>query len=223
MRRRSSRPPMPVISPRSSPPPPMPPASSSSVAPGSSPDAPTNTATASSKASARSTPPARPGVLLHPTMIYGAEGEDNVQRLAAVLRRLPIIPLPAGGSALVQPIHQSDVHPQYLSCSRASLDLPRKPGHRRARLPSVMPTSSAPSPAPPALLRPASSPFPPFSYASRPPSPASRSCRAFVAPRSAACSRTKPSTSRPCKLPWALPQSPWPKASPRTFRKPPCP
>ncbi|UFN47592.1 NADH-ubiquinone oxidoreductase [Roseomonas sp. OT10] len=51
----------------------------------------------------------RRGVMLHPTMIYGAQGEDNVQRLAALLRRLPVAPLPGGGRALVQPIHQSDV------------------------------------------------------------------------------------------------------------------
>ena len=51
----------------------------------------------------------RPGVLLHPTMIYGATGEDNVQRLAFLLKRLPIVPLPGGGRALVQPIHQSDL------------------------------------------------------------------------------------------------------------------
>jgi len=51
----------------------------------------------------------RSGALLHPTMIYGAAGEDNVQRLAALLRRLPLVPLPDGGRALVQPIHQSDV------------------------------------------------------------------------------------------------------------------
>lgn len=51
----------------------------------------------------------RCGVMLHPTMIYGAQGEDNVQRLAALLRRLPVVPLPGGGRALVQPIHQSDV------------------------------------------------------------------------------------------------------------------
>lgn len=51
----------------------------------------------------------RPGVMLHPTMIYGAQGEDNVQRLAALLARLPVVPLPGGGRALVQPIHQSDV------------------------------------------------------------------------------------------------------------------
>jgi uncharacterized protein YbjT (DUF2867 family) len=52
---------------------------------------------------------ARPGVMLHPTMIYGAAGENNVQRLAALLRRLPAVPLPAGGRALVQPIYQDDV------------------------------------------------------------------------------------------------------------------
>ncbi|UPY38575.1 NAD(P)H-binding protein [Sediminicoccus sp. KRV36] len=51
----------------------------------------------------------RAGYMLHPTMIYGAEGEDNVQRLAALMRRLPILPLPGGGTALVQPIHQADV------------------------------------------------------------------------------------------------------------------
>ena len=60
----------------------------------------------------------RNGVLLHPTMIYGAAGEDNVQRLAALLRRLPVVPLPGGGRALVQPIHQSDV----TRCLRAALD-----------------------------------------------------------------------------------------------------
>jgi len=46
---------------------------------------------------------------LHPTMIYGATGEDNVQRLARLLKFLPIVPLPQGGTALVQPIHQDDV------------------------------------------------------------------------------------------------------------------
>lgn len=51
----------------------------------------------------------RRGVMLHPTMIYGAEGEDNVRRLAALIARLPVAPLPGGGRALVQPIHQGDV------------------------------------------------------------------------------------------------------------------
>lgn len=60
----------------------------------------------------------RAGAMLHPTMIYGATGEDNVQRLAALLRRLPIVPLPDGGRALVQPIHQDDV----TRCILAALD-----------------------------------------------------------------------------------------------------
>jgi uncharacterized protein YbjT (DUF2867 family) len=59
----------------------------------------------------------RSGVMLHPTMIYGAQGEDNVQRLASLLRRLPVIPLPGGGRFLVQPIHQADV----TRCIRAAV------------------------------------------------------------------------------------------------------
>ncbi|NHO32782.1 SDR family oxidoreductase [Acetobacter fallax] len=60
----------------------------------------------------------RNGVILHPTMIYGAEGEDNVQRLATLLRYLPVVPLPGGGRSLVQPIHQSDV----TACLLAAID-----------------------------------------------------------------------------------------------------
>ncbi|WP_438381328.1 NAD(P)H-binding protein [Asaia sp. BMEF1] len=51
----------------------------------------------------------RRGMILHPTMIYGAQGEDNVQRLAALLRRLPVVPLPNGGRSLVQPVYQDDI------------------------------------------------------------------------------------------------------------------
>jgi len=60
----------------------------------------------------------RSGVMLHPTMIYGATGENNVRRLAALLRHLPVLPLPDGGRALVQPIHQDDV----TRAIRAALD-----------------------------------------------------------------------------------------------------
>jgi nucleoside-diphosphate-sugar epimerase len=60
----------------------------------------------------------RHGVMLHPTMIYGAQGENNVQRLASLIRRLPILPLPGGGQFLVQPIHQADV----TRCIRAALE-----------------------------------------------------------------------------------------------------
>jgi nucleoside-diphosphate-sugar epimerase len=62
----------------------------------------------------------RPGVMLHPTMIYGAQGEDNVRRLATLLRRLPLVPLPAGGRALVQPIYQDDVTDCLLAALHAS-------------------------------------------------------------------------------------------------------
>lgn len=61
----------------------------------------------------------RTGVMLHPTMIYGAEGEDNVQRLARLLRYLPVLPLPGGGRVLVQPIYQEDV----TRAIRAALDV----------------------------------------------------------------------------------------------------
>nr|WP_294504237.1 NAD(P)H-binding protein [uncultured Rhodopila sp.] len=63
---------------------------------------------------------ARQGVMLHPTMIYGAQGENNVQRLAALLRRTRVLPLPGGGRFLVQPIHQSDV----VRCICAALQRP---------------------------------------------------------------------------------------------------
>ena len=59
----------------------------------------------------------RAGAMLHPTMIFGAQGEDNVQRLVRLLKRLPVLPLPGGGRFLVQPIHQSDV----TRCLRAAL------------------------------------------------------------------------------------------------------
>ncbi len=65
----------------------------------------------------------RPAIMLHPTMIYGADGENNVRRLAALTRRLPVLPLPGGGASLVQPIHQDDVTRAIL----AALALPPSP------------------------------------------------------------------------------------------------
>jgi len=59
----------------------------------------------------------RHGVMLHATMFYGAAGENNVQRLAGLMRRLPILPLPAGGRAKLQPIHAQDV----IACILAAL------------------------------------------------------------------------------------------------------
>ena len=101
----------------------------------------------------------RTGVMLHPTMIYGAAGEDNVRRLAALLRRLPVLPLPGGGNALVQPIHQDDV----TRAIRAALAL-RWDGPHSSWWPApprcVTPISSAPLPPPPDCRRRASSAFP---------------------------------------------------------------
>lgn len=67
----------------------------------------------------------RSGVMLHPTMIYGAEGENNVRRLAALVRRLPVLPLPGGGRALVQPIHQDDVTACIVAALNCGLGRPR--------------------------------------------------------------------------------------------------
>lgn len=67
----------------------------------------------------------RTGVLLHPTMIYGASGENNVRRLAALIRRLPVLPLPGGGRSLVQPIHQDDVTRCILAALERAWDGPR--------------------------------------------------------------------------------------------------
>jgi len=50
-----------------------------------------------------------PWVMLHPTMIYGAEGENNVQRMAALIRRFHVVPLPLAGRSLIQPVHVDDV------------------------------------------------------------------------------------------------------------------
>jgi len=67
----------------------------------------------------------RPGMILHPTMIYGAQGENNVRRLAGLMRRLPVLPLPGGGRSLVQPIHQDDVTRCLLAAIELSHTMPR--------------------------------------------------------------------------------------------------
>lgn len=66
----------------------------------------------------------RNGAILHPTMIYGAQGENNVRRLAALARRLPVLPLPGGGRSLVQPIHQDDVTASLMAAADRAWDGP---------------------------------------------------------------------------------------------------
>ena len=49
------------------------------------------------------------GTLLRPTMIYGAPGDRNLERLIRFVRRWPVIPVPGNGQALQQPVHVEDV------------------------------------------------------------------------------------------------------------------
>lgn len=55
----------------------------------------------------------KPGVMLHPSMIYGAPDDRNVNRLLRLFRRWPrflpvVVPLPDGGRHLVQPVFVDD-------------------------------------------------------------------------------------------------------------------
>lgn len=49
------------------------------------------------------------GVMLHATMIYGGNQENNIQRLLRTIRRFPVMPVPGGGRQIVQPIYIDDV------------------------------------------------------------------------------------------------------------------
>ena len=50
-----------------------------------------------------------PATLLHPTMIYGAPGLNNIERIVQMARVSPIIPLPNNGESLIQPVLGSDL------------------------------------------------------------------------------------------------------------------
>ncbi|MFN2607544.1 MAG: NAD-dependent epimerase/dehydratase family protein [Acidimicrobiales bacterium] len=47
--------------------------------------------------------------VLRPTMIFGGPDDRNMARLLRLLRVAPLVPLPAGGRALQQPIHVDDL------------------------------------------------------------------------------------------------------------------
>jgi uncharacterized protein YbjT (DUF2867 family) len=47
--------------------------------------------------------------ILRPTMIYGAAGDRNLSRLLRLLSRSPMLPVPATGECLHQPVHVVDV------------------------------------------------------------------------------------------------------------------
>ncbi|MEM9494464.1 MAG: NmrA family NAD(P)-binding protein [Pseudomonadota bacterium] len=47
--------------------------------------------------------------ILRPTMIYGFAGDGNLSRLAAAMRRYPLVPMPGRGRALQQPLFYKDL------------------------------------------------------------------------------------------------------------------
>lgn len=47
--------------------------------------------------------------IVRPTMIYGAPGDRNVERLLRAVARWPVIPVPGAGRSLVQPVHVDDL------------------------------------------------------------------------------------------------------------------
>lgn len=54
--------------------------------------------------------------LLHPTMIVGAPGLNNIERIVNVARVSPIIPLPGDGASTIQPVEAADVVQAVLAC-----------------------------------------------------------------------------------------------------------
>lgn len=48
-------------------------------------------------------------VIVRPTMIYGTPADRNLVRLLQWLARVPIVPVPGGGSTLQQPVHVEDL------------------------------------------------------------------------------------------------------------------
>jgi uncharacterized protein YbjT (DUF2867 family) len=62
-----------------------------------------------------------PGLMLHPTMIYGGGEDRTIARLFRLLRRQPFVPLPGGGRNLVQPVYIDDAVAAAASAVRAPL------------------------------------------------------------------------------------------------------
>jgi len=58
--------------------------------------------------------------LLHPTMIVGAPGLNNIERIVNVARVSPIIPLPGDGASTIQPVEAADVVQAVIACMNNS-------------------------------------------------------------------------------------------------------
>jgi len=65
-----------------------------------------------------------PGVMLHPTMIYGAPDDRNVNRLLHLVQQRAVLPLPNGGRAMLQPVFVDDM----VAALAAAVERPTAPG-----------------------------------------------------------------------------------------------
>ena len=65
-----------------------------------------------------------PGVMLHPTMIYGAPDDRNVNRLLRLVKTRTVLPLPNGGRAMLQPVFVDDM----VAALAAAVERPAAPG-----------------------------------------------------------------------------------------------
>lgn len=57
-----------------------------------------------------------PTTLIHPTMIYGAPGLNNIERVVKTARISPFIPLPENGRSLIQPVFAPDLVKTIRAC-----------------------------------------------------------------------------------------------------------
>ncbi|MBT3397215.1 MAG: NAD(P)H-binding protein, partial [Alphaproteobacteria bacterium] len=69
------------------------------------------------------------GVMVHPSMIYGAAGDRNVGRILGVMGRWPrilpmVLPLPGGGRNTVQPVFADDFADAVVAAATATDLLP---------------------------------------------------------------------------------------------------
>ena len=62
-----------------------------------------------SKAEAEALSSGIPATVLHPSLIYGWKGNNNIGRIVQLVRWFRFIPLPKSGRSLIQPIHNDDV------------------------------------------------------------------------------------------------------------------
>jgi len=52
---------------------------------------------------------ARNFTILRPTMIFDGVSDKNIRKFAAMVRKLPVMPIVGGGKALLQPVHKCDL------------------------------------------------------------------------------------------------------------------